>query len=112
MNKLMTLAVAVTFALGAAGAFAADDMKKDAMMKKDGMMKKEATKKGGMTKKKAMKKDGMMKTEEMNKNAPGQAPSRSASSGKVSTTMVWAGLGSGSGGPSAPHSVGRLTNAV
>jgi hypothetical protein len=40
------------------------------------------------------------------------APNFSASSGKLATTMSCRGSGSGSGGPSAPHSSGRRTNAV
>jgi hypothetical protein len=42
----------------------------------------------------------------------GHAPSFSASSGKLATTMSCRGSGSGSGGPSAPHSSGRRTKAV
>ena len=55
MNKLFAALLSATFALAAGSAFAADDMKKDAM-KKDGMMKKDE-----------MKKDGMMKKDEMKK---------------------------------------------
>lgn len=40
------------------------------------------------------------------------APNFSASSGKLTTTRSCRGSGSGSGGPSAPHSSGRRTKAV
>src|SRR5262249_34536326 len=41
-----------------------------------------------------------------------QTPSCWARSKNVSTTMSWAGLGTGSGGPLGPHSVGRRTKAL
>ena len=55
MKKLVTMVFAGCMAMSMAGAYAADDMKKDGMMKKDEM------KKDGMMKKDEMKKDGMMK---------------------------------------------------
>ena len=61
MKKLVTMVFAGCMAMSMAGAYAADDMKKDAMMKKDEM------KKDGMMKKDEMKKDGMMKKDEMKK---------------------------------------------
>ena len=61
MKKLVTMVFAGCMAMSMAGAYAADDMKKDVMMKKDEM------KKDGMMKKDEMKKDGMMKKDEMKK---------------------------------------------
>lgn len=62
MKKLWTIAAAGLMAVSMAGAYAADDMKKDA-----GMMKKDEMKKDGMAKKDEMKKDGMTKKDEMKK---------------------------------------------
>ena len=50
MKKLVTMVFAGCMAMSMAGAYAADDMKKDGMMKKD-----------------EMKKDGMMKKDDMKK---------------------------------------------
>ena len=57
MKKLLTMVFAGLLAVSMAGAYAADDMKKDGMAKKDEM------KKDGMAKSDGMKKDAMKKDE-------------------------------------------------
>ena len=71
MKNLITLVFAGCMAVSMSGAFAADNMAKDGMMKKD-EMKKDSMAKDGMMKKDEMKKDsltkdGMMKKDEMKK---------------------------------------------
>ena len=66
MNKLHA-ALLATCLLGAAGARAADEMKKDTMGKDDTTMKQDAMSKDGMMKKDAMGKDRMMKKDSMAK---------------------------------------------
>jgi pentapeptide MXKDX repeat protein len=60
MKKLMTMVFAGCMAVSMSGAFAADNMAKDGMMKKD-EMKKDSMAKDGMMKKDEMKKDAMAK---------------------------------------------------
>jgi len=71
MKNLITMLFAGYVAVAMSGAFAADNMAKDGMMKKE-EMKKDAMVKDGMMKKDEMKKDsmakeGMMKKEEQKK---------------------------------------------
>jgi len=60
MKNLITMLFAGYVAVAASGAFAADNMAKDGMMKKD-EAKKDAMVKDGMMKKDEMKKDSMAK---------------------------------------------------
>lgn len=71
MKNLITMLFTGYVAVAMSGAFAADNMAKDGMMKKE-EMKKDAMVKDGMMKKDEMKKDsmakeGMMKKEEQKK---------------------------------------------
>jgi len=66
MKKMITMVFAGCMTVATLGAFAADNMAKDGMMKKD-EMKKDVIVKDGMMKKDEMKKDGMAKEGMMKK---------------------------------------------